>query len=448
MIFVVTGASGLVGRNTIHALLKGGHEVRALVRKPEQFLDLPAKNIFAWNDSQKAPAEVFKNTDAVIHLAGENVSDGRWTKERKERIESSRVIGTRHILQAIAELSEKERPKVFVAAAGIGYYGLHVENESVESDSVGEDFLAQVCLKWEKEIFTAEALKLRTVCMRFGLILSADGGLLSKMGPEILGNGKQWMSWIHIEDVVGFIQQAAEKPEIKGVFNLVAPNPVTQKELAQQLILQLGYPTSFPVPKLALQLALGELSEIVLASQKVKPKALIDIKFKFRYSYLAEALKDIYHGRHYLDGRLKVAQFVPHKRHEVFSFFAKAENLEQLTPPWLQFHVEKKSSEEIKKGSLIEYRLKIRGVPVKWKTLISQWSPEQSFVDEQLSGPYKKWHHTHEFFEVRGGTLLTDVIIFRVPGHIFGKTLLSSWVRNDVQTIFSYRQKVIAQLYK
>ena len=254
------------------------------------------------------------------------------------------------------------------------------------------------------------------------------------------------MSWIHIEDLIQFVLHAIDTSELSGVYNLVSPRPVTNREFTKALAKQRSFPFILRIPAICLKVMLGEMSEVLLANQNILPTRTIASGFRFRFEKIQDALSDLLNGETYLDNRYSNKQFIPVARHAVFSFFGKAENLEILTPPWLGFHIEKKSTPSIQEGSLIEYKLKIHGIPVRWKTLISKWEPESVFIDDQLRGPYSKWHHVHRFESVPGGTLISDEVTFRPPGAILGKALLLPFIRKDVNSIFKFRQNKIKAL--
>ena len=444
MKILLTGASGLIGRTLMHTLLREGHQLNALTRSPEKLPELPTENIFIWSDSQVPPPQAFKDCDAVIHLAGEGIADKLWTNKRKKQLWDSRVNGTKNIVQAIASLPAKQRPKSFISGSAIGFYGDSFESKD-ENSIVGKGFLAELCKEWESAATTCEDLGLRTVLLRTGLVLAPNGGLLSKMGPAVLGDGKQWMSWIHIEDVAQLIIFVLSNPSLKGPFNLTAENPSTNKEFTQTFSKIKKIPFTISVPAMILRTVAGELSQAILSNQKVYPEKATLAGYKFKFTNLEDALTDLIGNKRFTDNYFSSKQFIPIERSQVFSFFSKAENLEILTPPWLNFHIVGKTSSKIEKGTYITYKLKIHGVPVKWKTLIKEWNPDTSFVDFQLKGPYRKWHHLHTFEEVFGGTLISDDVTFEIPGGIFGKLLLPV-IRKDVQEIFNYRQKRIKEL--
>lgn len=445
---LITGATGLVGRNLMRHLLLLGHDVSALVRSPKSVIELPAQKVFSWTKSGQVPHEALLNQDVVIHLAGEGIAERRWTSARKQSLMDSRCAVSRSLVKTLAEIKPDARPKVLIAASAIGYYGDSGDAPVDESSPPGHDFLADICQKWEAENLRAEDSNLRVVIMRFGVILAKEGGALKKMGPAVIGSGRQWLSWIHIDDVLRFTALAAEDQNLKGVYNLTSPQAVTNREFTKAFAKALKYPFVISVPAVVLRLALGEMSSMLTAGQNVAPKRLLAAGFKFQYPDLSQALSEIYGTDSFLDSHLIVNQFVALPRTEVFPFFSKAENLETLTPPWLKFQVTKTSTTAVEKNTLIDYRLNIHGVPVGWRTLISEWNPDSSFVDEQLRGPYKKWHHLHLFESVPGGTLLRDEVTFRVPGWILGRLFLNTWIQHDVNRIFSFRQSKIRDLEK
>jgi hypothetical protein len=230
----------------------------------------------------------------LVHLTGEPVAQ-RWTPEVKQRIRSSRVDGTRNLVSALAKLSE--RPRVLVCASAIGYYGSRGDDLLTETSSPGGDFLAQVVVDWERAAGEAEALGIRVVPLRFGVVLGKDGGALPKMLPPFrlglggrLSSGQQWMSWIHVDDVIGLIRFALENSAVRGALNATALQPVTNAEFTRELAAALHRPAVFPVPGLALKLLFGEMAEVILGSQRVVPRAALSAGFRFEYPELRGAL--------------------------------------------------------------------------------------------------------------------------------------------------------------
>jgi len=450
MKIVVTGATGFIGREVVIALAKAGHECLMLVRHPEAASCLPGK-AFRWDGLSSTPSEDLKKfiegSDVVVHLAGEPVAEGRWTEKRKTSIWNSRVIGTRNLVKLLAELPVNKRPRTLISGSAIGFYGHRGDEEVSETSPAGEGFLADVVKDWEDAAETAESLGLRVVKIRTGIVLGSGGGALEKMQPVTLGSGNQWMSWIHLHDVVGCILFCIAQEKCRGAYNLVSPQPVQNREFTLSFAEARKTAALVRVPELALKTLLGEMSQILLDSQKVSSKRIQAEGYTFLYTRLDQALKDIYENCDARDKKFSVTQFIPKPVDEVFAFFCKAENLESITPPWLNFKIIKKSTEEVQEGSLIDYELKVHGFPVSWRTRIESWKPPSSFVDTQVKGPYSKWHHTHTFEAVSGGTIMRDDVVYRLPVGALGSMLGGSIVSRDVREIFAYRRKKILDAF-
>ena len=243
-------------------------------------------------------SEVLRGVEVVFNLAGEPVSDGRWTGEEKRRIRNSRVVGTRNLLAGIAAI--KSRPRMIVSASAVGYYGDRGDEELDERPAAGHGFLAEVYADWEREAMAASQLGIRVVCVRIGIVLAPSGGALARiltpfrmgMGGR-LGSGRQWIPWIQIKDVAGIILHASRNKEINGPMNAVAPRPVTNVDFARALAHALYRPVLLPVPRTALRLAFGELSEILIASPRVFPRVAEHTGYTFEYSDLDGALDDV-----------------------------------------------------------------------------------------------------------------------------------------------------------
>ena len=296
MKITISGASGLIGRRLLKVLAADGHSLTALSRHAGTNLP-PGVRLSVWDPASGEPAaDSLREADAVIQLAGAPVAQ-RWNPEVKRAIRESRVAGTRNLVQAMAKLSR--RPQVLICASAIGYYGSRGDEVLAESAAPGNDYLAEVCVAWEKEAQAAEALGMRVVRVRIGLVLDARGGALQKMLPPFkmgaggkLGSGKHWMSWIHLDDLVALFQLALAKP-VSGAFNGVSPNPVTNADFTKALAAAVHRPAIFPVPGFALRLLFGEMGDILLASQRGTPKAAEAAGFTFRFPTLAGALEDV-----------------------------------------------------------------------------------------------------------------------------------------------------------
>jgi ligand-binding SRPBCC domain-containing protein len=259
------------------------------------------------------------------------------------------------------------------------------------------------------------------------------------------------MSWIHIDDIVGLFMHQLEAllsaRKVAPVLNGAAPNPATNADFSRALGKALGKPAAIPAPAAALKFALGEMADIVLTGQKAKPLSAVKDGYQFKFPSLEGALENLCGGRRQGAEVLEAVQWVPHPVEKVFQFFCDEKNLEQITPPFLNFNVLGKSTPEIQEGTLIDYRLKLHGLPMKWRTRIEKWRPNEAFVDLQLSGPYTRWEHTHGFQSVRGGTLMTDEVLYRLPMGVLGKGVAGGYVRGDVSKIFEYRKEVIRKVF-
>lgn len=293
MKILVSGSTGLVGSTLAPFLTTGDHNVVRLVRKE-------TNQGIRWNPAAgEIDAAKLEGLDAVVHLAGENIGDGRWTDAKKARIRDSRVQGTRLLAGALAKL--KKKPRVLVCASAIGYYGDRGDRTLDESASAGEGFLSEVCVEWEKAADAARAAGIRVVHLRFGVVLASNGGAMGKMllpfklgVGGVIGSGDQYMSWITVDDAVGIIDFAIANESLEGPVNAVAPDPVTNREYTKVLGSVLGRPTLIPVPAFVVRLALGEMAdELLLSSTRVIPAKLQKAGYPFRFAALEPALRHI-----------------------------------------------------------------------------------------------------------------------------------------------------------
>jgi hypothetical protein len=293
MKILITGASGLVGTALQKSFAEKGHKMLLASRsEPKDAHDIQ------WTvEDGFAEPERLEGLDAVVHLAGESISGLRWTDEKKKAIRDSRVLGTRNVVEALSKL--KKKPKVLIASSALGYYGERGDAEMTESDSPGDNFLAEVAKDWEAESRRAEDAGIRTVLLRTGIVLSKDGGALGtmllpfKMGVGgVVGSGKQWMSWIALDDHIAAINFAIENENLRGAVNAVSPNPVTNEEFTKVMGDVLYRPTFIPLPEFAVSMLMGEMGDaLLLTSTKVLPKRLLDAGFEFKYPELKPALE-------------------------------------------------------------------------------------------------------------------------------------------------------------
>lgn len=298
----ITGATGFVGSRLVERLSTNGHQILVLTRNPavapQVFPTVPDLEIIAYNPTESGEwQDAIARCDGVVNLAGEPIAEERWTPQRKQEILNSRKLVTQKIVEAIAKANPK--PSVLVNASAIGYYGTSETATFDETSPAGNDFLASVCQAWETEAQKVKDAGTRLVILRLGIVLG-NGGAIGKMiapfklfagGP--IGSGRQWFSWIHRDDVVNLIIQALTKPDLEGVFNATAPNPVRMAELAQTMGQVMNRPSWLPVPGFALEALLGDGAMVVLEGQQVLPQRTQASGFNYQYPTVKQALQEI-----------------------------------------------------------------------------------------------------------------------------------------------------------
>lgn len=298
MKIAITGATGLIGTKLVEALKARGDELTVLSRSPQRAGAALGVEATAWNASDApAPADALSGRDAVIHLAGEPVAQ-RWTAESKQAILQSRELGTRNLVAGIA--MAEPRPRVLLSSSAVGYYGKHGDEVIDEQSAPGSDFLAEVCIAWEREAKVAEELGLRVVMIRTGVVLDADGGALKTMLPPFkagiggpVAGGKQYMPWIHADDIVGLYLAALDEESWSGPVNGTAPSPVTNAEFSKALGHALHRPSVFPVPAFVIRARYGEMAEIVTEGQRAVPAAALANGYRFAEPELGAALASV-----------------------------------------------------------------------------------------------------------------------------------------------------------
>ncbi|MBO6536522.1 MAG: TIGR01777 family oxidoreductase [Balneolaceae bacterium] len=294
---LLTGGTGFIGKELRRLLLQEGHYLTIVTRRPNKYEDEKAKNqqFIAWDGDL---VSAMNEANIVIHLAGENVFSQRWSDEVKKKIYNSRIEGTRTLVDAMREAETK--PELFISASASGYYGDGGDSIKTENDPAADDFLAKVCVDWEAEAQKATEIGVRVANPRIGIVLEKDGGAMEKMIPPFqffvggpVGDGKQYMSWIHREDLINALLFPIQNETIEGAYNVCAPEPVTMNLFADVLGDVMNRPVLFRVPKIALQIMYGEGAKPILDSIRMKPKVLQEQGFDFRYDDLEEALADI-----------------------------------------------------------------------------------------------------------------------------------------------------------
>lgn len=457
MKILMTGATGLIGKNLGIRLVQEGHQIVVITRNKTQAalsLCFPCDIVEHDLIQEELSLEIFQEIDAIVHLMGETI-DGKWTPSKKKKILESRSLSSKNLLKNCPSTVQ-----VIVTASGQGYYGDRQDDELTESAPVGKNFLAEVCHEWEKSFTQLQnynlknQIKQRVIIFRLGIVLTSQGGALKKLielfqknvGAS-LGTGDAWMSYIGLLDLENIFVNALLDQRYEGVFNISTEQPIQNCQFTQELCEQLNRLKLPNVPEFVLRLMYGEMADLVLASTRAVPKKLLDLGYHFLQptlkSILNEELKSYKNGQ----SVLFFQQYIPKPIHEVFDFFSEAKNLEKITPPFLNFNISSISTPQIQKGTEIVYQLKIHGIPVTWKTDIAYWNPPYEFVDNQRKGPYSLWNHTHSFSKLGNGTLMRDRVIYKIPLGFLSELTVKSWVENDVQKIFKFRREVIHQFF-
>jgi uncharacterized protein (TIGR01777 family) len=448
MKILMTGGTGLVGCEVGLLLSKLGHEVHVVSRNSRSaLLKLTYKAKVIEHDLGKQPLDekYFNGVDVIINLAGESV-DGRWTEDKKRLIRDSRIKTTQNLL-----LNCPTHVGLLISASAQGFYGDCGDIELDEDAAQGNGFLAEVCNDWESENNKFKGK--RKVIFRIGLVLSKKGGALPKLvslfrknlGAQ-LGNGKQWMSWISLQDLANYFLETINNQKVTGVINAVNGHPITNADFTKTLCRSISAIQIPSAPAFSVKTLFGEMSSLVLSSQKVISKKTklfgLECYFSDLELFLKKELSFCSEGESYYFAE----QFVPNDINEVFTFFSDPHNLEKITPNFLNFKILSMNTAVIQKGTLIDYKLKIHGVPLKWRTEIANWEPPYEFCDIQLKGPYSLWKHEHFFETVPGGTLLTDLVRYKMPLGGFGNMIAGISVENDIKNIFQFRRSALLDL--
>jgi len=465
VIVVLFGATGLVGRALALRLRRDRHVVRAWVRDPVRARGLLGAEVeqIAASDDDGALVELLDGCDAIVNVAGEPVAQ-RWSSRVRSRLVDSRVGLNDRITAALVRCAR--RPKVWVQASAVGYYGDRGDELVDETAVPGTGFLADLCRSWEASALAASPLGVRVVCLRIGLVLAGDGGVLPTMAAParwglgaVLGDGRQHVPWIHLVDLVELFVAALADDRYAGAINAVAPAPVTHRSFVDAISRTLRRPRVARVPGLALRLALGEAAVVVLGGQRVMPMRACELGLRFEFPTLETALNDLlgsasapsivavesWPASAYLDRRrpsfcLESRVSLTSPLAEVMSFFAKAENLGAMTPAHMAFGILGEAPQEIHEGSTIDYEIQLGVVPLRWRTRIERVDAA-GFVDCQLRGPYRCWYHEHRFERSTRGTEMIDRVWYAPPLGALGR--IAQWlvVAGQLRRIFAHRRR-------
>ncbi len=458
MKILLTGATGMIGKELGAVLVKEGHQLYVVTRnikKAKEELFFPCEFIECDLTTEKFSERYCTDIEAVIHLAGDNIGDGVWTEKKKKRIYDSRINSTENLTEIF---KDSEKLKVFINMSAAGFYPSQSDQLLDENQAPGNGFLSQVCKDWERALSVKKDKgyfkNARAIYLRSAMVLAKGQGALSKIllpylnyaGVKV-GAPDLWMSWIHIEDFINIILYCLKNENIYGPINCASPEQVLYKHFYKDIESRFFTFFKFWIPQSIVKSFNKSMLEFLYCSQRVQPEKLLKNGFHFRFDHLSKAFDDTFDsqakGWRYFERK----QYIPRPVGELFSFFADAGNLEKITPPFLGFKILSHSTEKVEKGTKIVYRLKIRGIPVKWKTNIAEWQPGVVFVDEQQRGPYKTWHHTHRFEEMGEGTLMTDQVRYRIPFRFIFNPLLGGFIKSEITQIFDFRKKIIKQLF-
>lgn len=447
---LIIGGTGFVGSELGIKLAESGHEIHLVTRKlrPENTLPFPCHQ-FEY-DGLEVPDEAMVGVSTIVNLAGESIAEGRWTQEKKKRIKESRLNAT----NAAVNAANKHGISTLIQTSATGYYG-NTKNLVDESSAAGDCFLAETAREWEE---AAEPLsdKVRKVIMRIGVVLGHSGGAFAEMTmPYImgiaspLGSGKQYLSWIHIDDLTKFIVTATEDNNYTGIYNLCAPESITYKEFHNALNKHFGVLPLPSVPSWALKIALGEKSKLLLDSQQISPARLMAEKsFKYTYPKIDVCLNNLLDDNFKSCATMDTKQWINLPSKKVWDFFSDEKNLEKITPEFLNFKVDSITTDKVTAGSIIDYSLKLHGIPLRWRSEITDYEEGKHFVDQQLKGPYAVWHHTHKFKPLAGGTLIEDHVKYRPPLGSLGALVSMMFIRKDLTKIFNYRRSRVSDIFE
>jgi len=472
---LITGATGFIGRALVPRLQRDGHTIVAWVRSESRARSLLGADVdlVPVSRGHDALAGALGRVDAVVNLAGEPLIGKRWTPQRRRVLEESRVGVTTDLVRAIAAATP--RPRVLVSGSAVGWYGDRGGEPLTETSKPGGDFLAHMCRDWENAARAAELSGVRVVLLRTGVVLGRNGGALAQMLPPFklgaggpIGNGRQYLPWIHLHDLVSAVAVMIADERYRGPVNGVAPEEATSRTFAAALGRALHRPAILPTPAFALRALFGEAATVLLASQRVAPAVLIGHGFTFAFPTLGAALADIVAGGSIAIGpprpagpqantapagngapggttaryELRATTVVEAPVAETFAFFSRAENLGLITPAAMQFTLTR-AAQPITEGARMEYRMRVGPATIRWRSRIAVWEPGRRFVDVQEVGPYRLWWHEHAFRADGARTVMEDRVLYAPPLGALGRIANRVFVAPALTRIFQYRGDVI-----
>ena len=471
---LITGATGFIGRALVPRLQRDGHSVVAWVRSESRARGLLGADVDLVPASRghNPLVDALAGVDAVVNLAGEALIGKRWTPDRRRVLEESRVGVTTDLVRAIAAATP--RPRVLVSGSAVGWYGDRGDEPLSETSKPGGDFLAHLCRDWENAARAADVSGVRVVLLRTGVVLGRNGGALAQMLPPFklgaggpIGNGRQYLPWIHLHDLVSAVAVIIADERYRGPVNGVAPEEATSRTFAAALGRALHRPAILPTPAFVLRALFGEAATVLLASQRVAPAVLAGHGFTFAFPTLDAALADIVgSGSIAIAPRtpagprtdaapgngaaaataaryeLRTTTVVDAPLAETFAFFSRAENLGLITPAAMQFTLTR-AAQPITEGAQMEYRMRVGPATIRWRSRITVWEPGRRFVDVQEVGPYRVWWHEHAFRADGPRTVMEDRVLYAPPLGALGRIANRMFVAPALTRIFQYRGDVI-----
>lgn len=455
MKILITGATGFIGSKLTEALFTAGHQIVVVSRSREKAQrQLPWPIDIVEGDLGKGPLDspLLKGVEGVINLAGENIGEGSWSEEEKKKIRNSRVALSENLSQSL----DHNALKAWLQTSAIGYYRDSQGDEWLDENSpTGDTFLAEVTRAWERPARNLEN-KIRVAIARIGVVLGSDGALIEKLLPLFrsgiagpLGDGQQWMSWVHVRDVVRFFTQAIEDESFKGIYNLTAPEPVRNEDFTKVFGELAHRPAFFRAPAFAIKGLMGEKSYLALSSQRIASR-LESSPFSFKFPGIKDALVEVCGHRAiapHSDARfhytLRKAMFVARDAASVFEFFRDPSNLSKSLSSDEEFELVDAPEDGLTKGSRFSFKVKKLGLSTTLESEVFEYSPPKGFMDCQIRGPFKCWHHEHEVIEVPGGCKILDHVWYNLPGGVFGDLAASIKGRKEIENMFSDRAKGI-----
>lgn len=457
----ITGATGFIGRALVPRLQRDGHSIVVWTRSPARARARLGADveIVSGDLSGLAVIDALRRCEGIVNLAGEPIVGKRWTAMRRRQLEHSRVQLTESLVDAMA--AANVRDSVLISGSAVGYYGDRADEVLTEASTPGDDFLGDLCVRWEWAARKAENLGSRVVLLRTGVVLGRGGGALAQMLPPFrlgvggpIGSGRQYLPWIHLHDLAAIVAAALRDSSYWGPVNGVAPEEATGRVFAQALGRSLNRPAAIPVPALALKAIFGRAAIVLLGSQRIEPRELKARGFSWQFPTLQSALDDIVRERAASivprDGgdspearyELRARAVVNAPIDQTFAFFSRAENLGLLTPAAMKFAIEG-TTPTMKTGSLIDHRITLGPVPIRWRTRIAEWEPGRAFVDTQDKGPYKYWRHRHAFEDSGPRTVMEDHVWYTPPLGLLGRIAHRFFIAPALRRIFQYRSDVI-----